>query len=207
MKNSIVPIILFSLLSLVSCKDEPQGAYDPVTNTDTEYSQPEAELDSEIEEDIDNGETETDEEADLPGSGENSEISGSSNKNRSTIIAGTYIKVGEEKDSGCNCYCLDINFNSGSELCLVQNEQYINTRFQKNSDNTINVFFVGPSSRNKQSEIPFQDFDKDTPIATISPLSNGELELNWLGFKSNGDLLTDYAIYGKKTLEGNYKRK
>jgi zinc D-Ala-D-Ala carboxypeptidase len=33
------------------------------------------------------------------------------------------------------------------------------------------------------------------------------MELDWLGFTINGDLAMDYAIFGKKTLEGQYKKK
>lgn len=205
MKNNLIPLMILSFIILVSCKNEPEGAYDPVTNTDTEYFPPEADIDPDnanVEENIDSVKKDN-----LPGSGENPEKSGSSEKNKSTDIGGTYIKVGEESDNNCSCYCLDINFGTGSEFCLLENEMYINTRFQRNPDNTVNVFLVRPSTKNKKSDIPFETFDTDTPIATIAQLPGGELKLDWLGFKSNGDLLPDYALFGKKTLEGIYKRK
>lgn len=201
MKNNLIPFIVFGLMVFVSCKEETKGVYDPVNNTDTEYLTPEAETDQE------NIDKEENAEMNKKASGENPDKSVSSEKIKSTIISGLYIKVGEESDNNCGCYCLDINLNSGSEMCLVKDEMYVNTRFQKNNDNTINVFLVSPSTRNKQKDVPFESFDTDSPIATISPMSNGELKLDWLGFKTNGDLLTDYAIYGKKTLEGNYKKK
>lgn len=204
MKNNLIPIVLFGLMALVSCKDEPKGGYDPVTNTDTEYFPPEAEIDPEK---TDSEEKGLKDQLILSGSGEKPDNSNSIRTPKLAEISGNYIKVGEENDNNCGCYCLDINFNSESELCLVKDDMYISSRFQRTGDNTINVFLIKPSTRNKQNEIPFQNFDTDSPIATIVQLPNGELELNWLGFKSNGDLINDYAIYGKKTLEGTYKRK
>ncbi|MEP6260890.1 MAG: hypothetical protein ABJ092_04885 [Gillisia sp.] len=121
---------------------------------------------------------------------------------------GTYIKIGEESDSNCNCYCLDLNTAGNKELCLVSGEMYITSRFQKNSDNSIDVYLVEPAARNTQGkDIPWKDFDRNSPIAKIIPQANGEMDFDWLGFKINGDLAIDYAIFGKKTLEGQYKKK
>ncbi|UJH91104.1 hypothetical protein LZ575_21045 [Antarcticibacterium sp. 1MA-6-2] len=76
------------------------------------------------------------------------------------------------------------------------------------SGNNINIYFIEPSARSSEGkDIPWKDFDKNSPIATIIPQNNGEIELDWLGFTVNGDLAMDYAIYGKKTLEGVYKKK
>ncbi|CAN5405892.1 hypothetical protein BH23BAC2_BH23BAC2_08730 [soil metagenome] len=125
----------------------------------------------------------------------------------SAVMAGQYIKTGQENDNSCNCYCIDLSATN-PELCLVNNELYISTRFQKKLNNSIDVFLVNPSTRNSQGkEIPWKDFDRNAPIATITPKSNGELEFDWLGFTINGDLAVDYAIYGKKTLEGTFKKK
>lgn len=124
-----------------------------------------------------------------------------------TAPAGRYIKTNQQGDNNCGCYCLDINPGSTSELCLIEDTMYITTRMEK-SGNNINVYFVEPSPRSSEGkDIPWQEFDKNTPIATITPQSNGEIELDWLGFTINGDLAMDYAIYGKKTLEGVYKKK
>lgn len=204
MKNNLIPIVLFGLLALVSCKDNTKGAYDPVTNTDTEYFPTEAGIDPE------NTGAEKEGFKNQSNSAETEEKSVNSSSVKTSkpfVVSGTYIKVGEEGDHNCGCYCLDINFTSESELCLVKDDMYINSRFQKSGENTMNVFLVKPSDRNKQNDIPFENFDTGSPIATITQLSNGELELNWLGFKSNGDLIANYAIYGKKTLEGIYRRK
>ncbi len=124
-----------------------------------------------------------------------------------TGLTGQFIKMGQESDSNCGCYCLDLSSNT-AELCLVQGKMYVNTRLQRNSSNTIDIFLIEPAARNTEGkEIPWKDFDRNSAIATIKPKSNGELELDWLGFKINGDLAVDYAIFGKKTLEGDYKKK
>src|SRR5690606_23596191 len=132
-----------------------------------------------------------------------------SQENRTTTnsLSGQFIKKGEENDAGCNCYCINLS-STTAELCLIQGDMYVNTRLQKNIDNSIDVFLVEPSTRNTQGkDIPWQDFDRNSAIATIKPASNGELEFDWLGFKINGDIAVDYAILGKKTLEGTYKKK
>lgn len=205
MKNNLIPALLFGLTVLVSCKDKSESEYNPNNSADTEYFPTEAESDS----DNKNYENRSlkDQEVHHSNSEENSDSSNSVKKLKTVGVSGTYIKVGEESDKDCGCYCLEINFKSDSELCLVKDEMYINCRFQKTGDNKVNVFLIGPSTRNKENEVPFENFDTDNPIATIAQLPNGELKMNWLGFKSNDDLITEYAIYGKKTLEGTYKRK
>lgn len=182
-----------------SCKNEqkPEG-YDAVSNTGTEVSPSESgvlnEDGAEIKMDPDN----TSEGA------QTQKTSGSTK----TIAAGRYIKTGEESDNDCSCYCLEVNFNEAKELCLAKGEMYINARFKQAGDKTVEVFFDSPVSSNKQGkDIPWKEFDTNEPIARITPTANGELELDWLGFTVNNDLAVDYAIYGKKTLEGTYKKK
>lgn len=129
------------------------------------------------------------------------------NRNTSNALTGQFIKIGQENDSNCNCYCLNLS-STTAELCIIPGDMYINTRLQRNTDNTIDLFLVEPATRNTQGkDIPWQDFDRNNAIATIKPASNGELEFDWLGFKINGDIAVDYAILGKKTLEGTYKKK
>ncbi|QED36276.1 hypothetical protein FK178_00360 [Antarcticibacterium arcticum] len=139
-----------------------------------------------------------------PGSGNNT-----SNPDRSVSnTTGKYIKTGEESDTNCHCYCVDLNTSGTQELCLVPGEMYISARLQKNSDNSIDVFLVEPSARNTQGkDMPWKDFDRNSAIAKITPQSKGSIDLDWLGFKINGDLAMDYALFGKKTLEGEYKLK
>ncbi|MCM4160021.1 hypothetical protein FHG64_13790 [Antarcticibacterium flavum] len=125
----------------------------------------------------------------------------------SVISQGKYIKEGAA-DPSCDCFCIDINFSANTELCLKEETIFITGRMSKGSDGVVNIYFVEPASGNTEGDdIPWNDFDKNTPIASITPTSNGQIELDWLGFSINGDLAMDYAIYGKKTLEGIYKKK
>lgn len=127
---------------------------------------------------------------------------------QTTTLTGNFIKMGEENDNSCTCYCLEINSGGNSELCLTPSKMYINIRMAKATNNTTNVFYIAPSSKNTEGkDIPWAKFDKNKPIATITSKGNGEIELDWLGFSINGDLAIDYAILGKKTLEGIYKNK
>lgn len=203
--------ISLCLIFFVSCKDnETRDNLDNLNSEENEFStlnnknensKDEAEVADYEDEDITTQENSENSEAirSVPGN--------TNNPNTRTAISGQYIKKGEEADSNCGCYCL--NLSSGTaELCLVNGKMYVNTRLQKNSNNTIDVFLVEPSSRSTEGmEMPWKDFDRSSPIATIKPTSNGEMELDWLGFKINGDLAVDYAIFGKKTLEGVYKKK
>lgn len=122
-------------------------------------------------------------------------------------FAGQYKKEGEEESDGCNCDCLEVNFTTTSQLCIAEDQMYISARFVKTGSNTANIFLVEPADiANAEEELPWDEFDRDTPIATIELQPNGNLELDWKGFTIDGELATDYAIYGKKTLEGTYKR-
>ncbi len=128
--------------------------------------------------------------------------------NQNSNLSGNFIKIGEELDNSCACYCVNINYNGNSELCLTPSKIFITIRMAKASNQLTNVFLVNPSTKNTGGkDIPWDKFDKNTPIATITSKGNGEIELDWLGFSMNGDLAIDYAILGKKTLEGNYKKK
>ncbi len=204
MINKMYVLGLFSFLLIVSCKNEPEAGYDPVNNTDIEYSPTESGVtrDNANANKMETGEID-------PGhdtSGNNVRQEQGSEKTAS--LSGTFIKLGEESDKECNCYCLDIDYNSTSELCLIPGEMYIETRMKRSNDNTVNLFLVGPSAKNTTGEnIPWDTFDTNIPIASVTSIANGDLQMNWLGFTSNGDLAMDYAIYGKKTLEGIYKKK
>ena len=129
-------------------------------------------------------------------------------ENSAATVEGQYIKVGDEADINCRCYCLNLNFTSNSELCLSPDKIYINVKFEKTNTNLINVYLTDPSDINSEGDkIPWDKFDRNIPIATITPQPNGELDLDWLGFSINGDLALDYAIFGKKTMEGKFKKK
>lgn len=211
MNLKTLSLAITCLLLIISCKDkEPEGGYDPVSNTDTEYSLSEEGIEEvDVDKEKINNVNESEPENTSPADPDNNKREGSSTPGSgSAEISGQYIKVGEEADSNCGCYCIDLTASSNPELCLVPDEMYISTRLEKNNDKTINVFLVGPSGKNtKGSEIPWDKFDKNVPIATVSPSSNGEVDIDWLGFTIDGDLAMDYAIYGKKTLEGKFKKK
>ena len=143
---------------------------------------------------------------------ETTQSSTSENINKPNIknsnLEGIYLKIGDEQDDSCNCYCVTINYVGNSEMCLIPSKISINTRMVKKDNQTTNIFLVNPSSKNTEGkDIPWSKFDLNTPIASITSNKNGEIELDWLGFSINGDLAIDYAILGKKTLEGNYKKK
>lgn len=116
---------------------------------------------------------------------------------------GRYIKEGEN-DADCSCYCVEIT-NGETELCLMDKEIYITARVSNNGG-TKQLYYTKPSAKNTNEDLPWEDFDTNTPIAEITPGSNGGMELDWKGFTINGELSVDHAIYGKKTLEGKYQK-
>jgi len=209
MKN--IPIVLIvCVLFFTSCKDENKNEevdsedetsetyentnidedQDETSTTSEMYASDDAELKETPVEPIDTGKPST------------------STKPAAAISTGNFIKVGEELDNSCACYCINVNYSSNSELCLTPSKMYINIRMAKAGNQVSNVFLVNPSAKNSEGkDIPWDKFDKNTPIATLTSKPNGEVEMDWLGFSINGDLAIDYAILSKKTLEGTYKKK
>lgn len=124
------------------------------------------------------------------------------------VVGGRYRKLEEgDTSTDCNCKCIDLEFDKTSEFCIVKDKIYINARCQKTGQNTADIYFVNLSrEENPERKIPWQDFDTTTPIASVEFKSDGTAELDWIGFNIDGKLATDYAIYGKKSLEGTYKR-
>lgn len=201
MKNLILVFSLFLLLG--SCKDqEKKNEIEDIRLTEQENDSYENR-----EENAEDSRSETS--ADREGSRINkmenpdSETTNAGTKTSGNISNGKYVKI-DENDPDCVCYCLEIITSGQSELCLKENEIYINVRFSKNG-NTIQVYFTEPSSKNTNDDLPWKDFDTNTPIALITPTTEG-IDLDWIGFSINGKLAIDYAIYGKKTLEGSYKK-
>ena len=198
--NSKIILLAMAFLGLCmfSCKNaEENEGYDAVSNTGTEVSP----VDSGVLKE-DGAENEMETKTEPANMDEDSKV-----KTADKTVTGQYIKVGDEVAENCSCYCVDITFESTSKLCLVPDKMAANVRFERH-DNNINVFLVSPvPSKEGGKDIPWDQFDKNKPIAQITPQSNGELKLDWLGFTINNDLAIDYAIYGKKTLEGIYKKK
>ena len=119
-------------------------------------------------------------------------------------IAGIYAKRNTEF-SGCTR--LEISFDTASELCVVPEEIYVSVKYEKADNDAINMFLVTPSNvENSKQELPWEEFDTDQPIAVLHPEPNGFLVLDWKGFHTNGEVATDYALIGKKTLEGIYEK-
>lgn len=190
-------LILFcAILLLSSCKDSNKTDKDTDINQ-TETSQPGTETEGLPDyEPIDQMET-------TPNS-ETTKTEGDKSTSSSTI-SGTYIRNDHPEDWNCSCFCIEVNMTGTSELCLSEDKLYINGRFEK-SGNDINIYYSGKSSKTADEEIPWDKFEKSTPIAVLSPSGNG-FDLDWKGFTIDGEIAVDYALYGKKTLEGTYKKK
>ncbi len=123
-------------------------------------------------------------------------------------LDGRYKKIEEGQSApDCNCNCIEIDFDTPTEWCIDKDKLYITARTQKTGDNTANVYFVAPNREiQPDRKLPWDDFDTNTPVAKLNFLPDGGMELDWLGFAVNGEVATDYALYGKKTLEGTYKK-
>ena len=106
--------------------------------------------------------------------------------------------------NGCNS--LDLNFNTPTPLCIDKNGIVISVRYIRQG-NTVEMRYNSLVSNGTKKEIPFETFDKTTSLALITLSPNGFLKLDWKGFTINNDLATDYAILGKKNLEGTFKKK
>tara|TARA_R100000935_G_scaffold37740_1_gene58864 strand:+ start:786 stop:1415 length:630 start_codon:yes stop_codon:yes gene_type:complete len=202
--------LIFCILLFNSCKETNNN--EEFSSDDSTYEKTEnTKIDSEINENSNATRTSSSEDEDLEetkSDSNNNDKPTTSVKPEPTIAAGKFIKIGEEQDNSCACYCLSVNYSSNSELCLTPSKMYINIRMAKVSNQVSNIFLVSPSSKNLEGkDMPWDKFDKDSPIATLTSKSNGEIEMDWLGFSINGDLAIDYAILGKKTLEGTYKKK
>ncbi|WP_372918211.1 hypothetical protein [Salegentibacter sp.] len=196
MKNFL--LIFSFVFLLVSCKNqEENNEVEDIRLTEQEmdsYENPNSRSQSSV--------SNEDEEREPIENSDNAET-GDYETETTRISNDRYVKVGES-DPDCSCYCIDVVTSGQSELCLKDDEMYINARFSQ-SGNTTLVYYIEPSAKNTNEDIPWEDFDTNTPIAEITPTAEG-MELDWKGFSIDGELAVDYAIYGKKTLEGAYKK-
>ncbi|MCM8567926.1 hypothetical protein NE848_00925 [Gramella jeungdoensis] len=192
-------IILFCMmLCLMSCRDNKE-------NTDNELDENQIEN---IESSDEIGGSSQDQPIDRntnTGDPDTSDSDSEEEANTGNSIAGKYIRSDHPEDWNCSCFCIDVKTTGTSELCLSKDKLYINGRFEQ-SGNNINIYYSGKSSKTTDSEIPWDKFEKSTPIAVLSPSGNG-FDLDWKGFSIDGKIAVDYALYGKKTLEGTYKKK
>lgn len=124
------------------------------------------------------------------------------------VNQGRYRKMINDKAADdCNCNCIDIAYNRATEWCIDKDKVYMSARCKKTGDNTADVYFVASGREiSPDRKIPWEEFDTNTPVATLTFQPDGSAELDWLGFSKNGEVITDYALYGKKTLEGTYKK-
>ena len=121
---------------------------------------------------------------------------------------GRYRKLLKNVPAGdCNCNCIDVDFDKPSEWCIVKDKVYISAQCRKSGKNSVDIYFVNVSREDAPDRpLPWKDFDTDKPIASIAFQPGGDAELDWKGFSIDGKIATDYAIFGKKTLEGTYKK-
>ena len=202
MRTTIILLCLF--LSITSCNDskkENDPDADPNQNV---YQNVNQNSDQNIDTNSQENASESKEDSQLNESDpENEEESKTDNSTGN--FTGTYINTDHLEDNSCQCFCLEVT-SSTSELCLKEGDLFINARFQQNGENIV-IYYDGKSSRTTNNDIPWDKFETGTPIAVLSPQANGAMKLDWKGFSIDGKIAVDYALYGKKTLEGTYKKK
>ncbi|MGY5848866.1 hypothetical protein [Salegentibacter sp. F14] len=196
-------ILLTLALGLLSCKnqeDKKEVESQETKQIDDGLTYPDSETTDSASKKSENDSTRPNDNRESPGN-----INGgkTQNETQASIDFTKYVKIGEN-DVNCSCFCIDIVSTGQSELCLKDKEIYINARFSQEGATTL-VYFTGPSTKNTNEELPWEEFDTQTPIAEITRTAEG-IELDWKGFSINGELAVDYAIYGKKTLEGSYRK-
>lgn len=122
--------------------------------------------------------------------------------------SGKYRKLVENQPAtDCNCNCIEISYDNATEWCIGKDKIYISARCRKTGENTADVYFVAPSREDSPDKpLPWNDFDTNSPVATLTFQPDGSADLDWLGFSKNGEVITEYALLGKKTLEGTYKK-
>lgn len=123
-------------------------------------------------------------------------------------LEGRFVKSEAKDTSGsCSCNCIEVTFEEASSLCIDPDNVVISAKFQQTSETTADIFLVKPeNTENLKKDLPWDDFDLDQAIAQLEMQPDGSMKLDWIGFHTDGKLATDYAIYGKKTLEGTYVR-
>lgn len=125
-----------------------------------------------------------------------------------TANYGKYHKIVDSKiTTDCNCNCIEISYDRPTEWCIDKDKMHMKAKCKKTGENTADVYFVAVSRENSPDKpLPWKEFDTTTPVATLTFEHDGTAQLDWLGFSKNGELITEYALYGKKTLEGTYKK-
>lgn len=128
-----------------------------------------------------------------------------------TLFTGVFIRSDDGKEGkNCQCNCVEVDFSQQTILCIDEKSGLsIAASFKKANDGSLNIFYVQPKNEKgiAPGKIPWDKFDTSVPIASIDYSSNDTFALDWKGFTIDGEIAVDYAIYGKKNLEGNYVKK
>lgn len=191
-------------MSVIACQDDKKSSSEELTSEDDvieKISSKEQERDLQT--------NEHDEE--IVEVQEEENVSSTSKNDRpgpSAIWSGEFIKTNAlRNDAACNCNCLDIDFNAARTLCLDKKSGIDIQVNYKLKGKIIEVIYLnGKGNLDDKNPIPWSDFDKNSVVAEISTTGN-QMQLDWKGFTIDNKLATNYAILGKKNLEGNYKRK
>lgn len=125
-------------------------------------------------------------------------------------LAGEFQRSDDNNDDlNCNCNCISIQMEQNTKLCLDLEENiHIQVKFKQDNKSNLAMYYVSGSGKMEgQDEIPWADFDTNQPLAMLQFTTPNNFELDWKGFMKNGEIAMDYAVLGKKNLEGNYKRK
>lgn len=184
------PIFLFFVFSLIfsGCKDEPKQKTDENSSISDSLSDTTPDT--------------------LSPTFDPSEKQKSGKPNKADILTGIFIRSNSESGS-CECNCVEVNFTQTTELCLDKKTGLsIMAKYRRMPEGTLGIYFDTPKKEEgiADKKIPWDDFDKNTPIAIITYSTDNTFDLDWVGFNIEGELATDYAIYGKKNLEGSYRK-
>jgi hypothetical protein len=186
MKTPILFILAFSI-AFLGCKDDPKHEADRnIIKTDT------------MSDDSDS----------IAGNYGDSDENVTEKPTKPDILTGVFIRSDNESGT-CECNCVDVNFMQPTELCLDKKSGLsIMAKFKRMPDGSLSIYYQQPKHEGGviNKKIPWDKFDKTKPIAVISYSENNAFDLDWIGFTMDGELAIDYAIYGKKNLEGNYRK-
>jgi len=211
--------LLLVLASLFACKDDVKSNQDQMLNKDklevsgnsnpkTNPSTSETNRDMSVETN-----TKMDSEMETMNEDSNEETMAEADTKMVSAkdFSGSFQRSDDEKLMGnCDCNCVNVSLTAVSMLCLDKESNInIKVKFKKSSTSDLDIYYVSGSGKLKgiEEDIPWKDFDTTAPLATIDFTDSDHFMLDWKGFMKNGEIAMNYAVLGKKNLEGNYKRK
>ena len=124
-------------------------------------------------------------------------------------ISEMFQRVNEDGISGsCNCDCLTIDFSSPQSLCIDKGSGLkIQVNYKKLNNGKVAMYlFEGKGGTKVLKKIPWEKFDKTKPLAKINFTDKNHFTLDWIGFTLDDEVAVDYAILGKKNLEGDFQK-